>query len=220
MRWRLLPLLALLTACSVWPLTSRAPGEATPPDDSERLVRRAESAMSAGEHAQAARLFQEVISRPDSAFADRALLGLTRLLVHPGYVGKDYRQASLVADRLQREHPGSPFVSEARAWCDLLQGYLTQTAALESRSRELAERTRELDRRTQELERLKNIDQELERRTQELRARTQELERLKRLDQELERLTHELAQELERRTQELQRLKRLDLQLEKQKKKP
>lgn len=218
MRRRFLPMLLLLPACSAW--WAVTPVDVPPPDDSARLVRRAEAEAQGGAHAEAARLFEEVISRPNGAFVDRALLGLTRLLVYPEYAGRDYGQAYLVADRLQREYPGSPYVAEARAWQDLLAAYLARSRELVQLERELDESTRELERRGRELVRLQHLDQELERRTQELRLRTQELERLKRLDQELERLTHELAQELERRTQELQRLKRLDLQLEKQKKKP
>ena len=218
-RWRLLPLLLLLPACTAW--WARAPVETAPPDDSERLVRRAETEVQAGAHAEAARLFEEVISRPNGAFADRALLGFARLLVDPEYASRSYAQAYLVVDRLQREHPNSTYGAEARAWKDLLAAYLTRNRELAQLERELDESTRELERRGQELVRLQHLDQELERRTQELKARTQELEHLKKLDQELERLTHELAQELQRRTQELQRLKRLDLQLEKQKtKKP
>jgi hypothetical protein len=211
MRWRLLPLLLLLPACTAW--WARAPVDTPPPDDSERLVRRAETEVQAGAHAEAARLFEEVISRPNGAFADRALLGFARLLVDPEYAGQSYDRAYLVVDRLQREHPNSAYGAEARAWKDLLAAYLTRNQELAQLERELDESTRELERRGQELVRLQHLDQELERRTQELRLRTQELERLKKLDQELERRT----QELERRTQELQRLKRLDLQLEKQK---
>ena len=216
--WRLLPLLLLLPACSAWWSGSRL--EAPPPDDSERLVRQAEADVQSGRYAEAARLFEEVASGPNGVFTDRALLGLTRLLVYPEYEGRSYARAALVAERLQREYPDSPHAAEARAWQDLLTAYLARTQELAELERELEESTRELERRAQELVRLQHLDQELERRTQELKLRTQELERQKKLDQELERLTHELAQELERRTQELQRLKRLDLQLEQQKKKP
>ena len=219
MGWRLLPLLALLSGCVAWwapPPAVQAPL----PDDTDRLLRRAEAEAQAGTPAEAARLFQEVLSRSNGTFTDRALIGLTRVLVYPEYDGRDYTQAYLVADRLQRDYPTSPYASEARAWQDLLAAYLTRNQELGQLARELDESTRELERRGRELERLQYLDQELERRTQELQLRTQELERLKRLGQELERVTNELAQELERRTQELQRLKRLDLQLEQQKKKP
>lgn len=215
-RW-LLPLL-LLPGCTAW--WTVAPVDMPPPDDSARLIRRAETEVQAGAHDEAVRLFEEVVSRPNGAFADRALLGLTRLLVYPDYAGRNYAQAYLVADRLQREYPGSPYAVEARAWQNLLAAYLTRNQELARLARELDESTRELGRRAREIERLQHLDKELDRRTQELGLRTQELQRLKALDQELERLTHELAQELERRTQELQRLKRLDLQLEQQKKKP
>jgi hypothetical protein len=191
----------------------------TPSDDTERLLRLAETQAQAGAHAEAARLFEEVVRRSSPAFADRALLGLTRLLVDSKSAACDYRHAHLVAERLVREYPDSPYAAEARAWRDLLGSYLDREQELEQRTQELDQSVQELERRAQELERLKHLDQELERRTLELAQRTQELEQLKRLDQELERLTHQLAQELERRTQELQRLKRLDLELE-QKKKP
>ena len=216
--WRILPLLLLLPACSTW--WARAPADLTPPDDSERLVRRAEIEVRTGALDQAARLFEEVIGQPDGAFADRALLGLTRVLVDPGYPARDYARAHALVDRLRREHPGSPYAAEARAWQELLGAYLARSRELARLARELNEAAQELERRGRELARLQRLDQELERRTQELKLRSQELERQKRLDQELERLTHELAHELERRTQELQRLKRLDLQLEKPKKKP
>jgi hypothetical protein len=218
MGWRLLPLLLFLPACAVW--WGGTPVDVAPPDDTERLVRRAEGEARAGAHEQAARLFEEVVGRPNGAFADRALLGLTRLLADPAYAGRDYGQAYFAADRLQREYPSSPYAAEARAWQDLLAAYLTRNHELARLTRELDERTQELERRGQEIERLQRLDEELEQRTEELKLRTQELRQLKRVDQELERLTHELAQELERRNMELQRLKRLDLQLEQQKKKP
>jgi DNA repair exonuclease SbcCD ATPase subunit len=186
----------------------------------ERIVRRAELEAQGGAHAEAQRLYEEVLNRPNGAFADRALLGLTRVLVDPDYAGRDYAQAFVLVDRLQREYPRSAYTAEARAWQDLLAAYLMRNQELDMLARELGESAQEVERLGQEIARLQTVDQELERRTQELRVRTQELERLKRMDQELERLTHELAQELERRTQELQRLKRLDLQLEQQKKKP
>jgi DNA repair exonuclease SbcCD ATPase subunit len=221
MTWRLLPLLLLVAACAA----ERPPGPAVGrlPDDTDRLVRLAEAQAQAGEHTEAARLFEEIARRPNQPFADRALVGLTRLLVHPEYAGRDYQQAYVVADRLVREYPDSQYTTEARAWRDLLAAYLAlgqeleqRAVELDQRTVELDQRTRELERRTQELERLKRLDLELERRTRELERRTQELERLKRLDLELERRT----QELEQRTQELERLKRLDLELEQQKRKP
>jgi hypothetical protein len=219
MGWRLLPLLALLSGCVAgW---APPPGvQAPPPDDTDRLLRRAEAKAQAGAPAEAARLFQEALSRSNGTFTDRALIGLTRVLVYPEYDGRDYTQAYLVANRLQREYPNSPHAPEARAWQELIAAYLTRNQDLGRLTRRLDETTRELERRGRELERQQSLEQELERRTQELKARTQELERLRHLGQELERVANELAQELERRTQELQRLKRLDLQLEQQKKKP
>jgi DNA repair exonuclease SbcCD ATPase subunit len=218
MGWRILPLLLLLPACTAW--WASAPVDAPLPDDSERLVRRAEAAAQRRDHAEAARLFEEAVRPAHPAYGDRALLGLTRLLVLREYAGRDYDRAAWVAERLVREYPDSPYAAEARAWQDLLAAYLTRSEALAKLERELDANARELDRRGRELTRLQHLDEELERRTQELKVRTQELERQKRLDQELERLAQDLAQELERRTQELQRLKHLDLQLEKQKKKP
>jgi DNA repair exonuclease SbcCD ATPase subunit len=222
MAWRLLPFCCLLLAACAGGRTT-PPVDARPPDDSERLVRRAEAAVQAGAYAEAARLFAEAIDGPHPAFADRALVGLTRLLVCPDYPGRDYRQAYLVADRLRREHPQSRYADEARAWRELLLAYLTRDRELEQRARELEERTRESERRAQELERLRGVDAALERRAQELDRVSQELRRLKILDAELERRTQELERltyELERRTQELDRLKRLDLELEQQKRKP
>jgi hypothetical protein len=223
--WRWLALLLILPACSSW--WAAAPVDRPPADDSERIVRRAEAEAQAGAYPEAARLFSAVINGSNGAFTDRALLGLTRVLVYPEYPGRDYAQAYALTERLQREYPHSPYVAEARAWRDLLGAYLTRNEELSRLARELDQNARELERRARELERLQQVDQELERRTQELQLRTQalqlrtqELERQKRLDQELERLTHELALELERRTQELQRLKSLDLQLEKPKTKP
>ena len=143
--WRLLPLLLLLPACTTW--WARAPVDTPPPDDSERLVRRAEGQVQAGARAEAARLFEEVISRPNGAFADRALWGFARLLVDPEYEGRSYAQAYLVVDRLQREHPSSPYGAEARAWQDLLAAYLARNQELAQLERELDDSTRELERR-------------------------------------------------------------------------
>ena len=74
--WRLLPLVLLLAACGI----GRAPGLAAPlsSNDTERLVRRAEREAQAENHAEATRLFEEVLRQPKSAFADRAPIGLTR----------------------------------------------------------------------------------------------------------------------------------------------
>ena len=148
--WRILPLLLLLTACASWLPWGKASGPRTtgPPDDTRELVIHAESLVQSGSYAQAVVLFQEVARNPNSAFVDRALLGLTRSFSYPAYAGHDYRQAFTMADRLVREYPDSPFAVEGRAWRDLLLGYLV--------------RGQELERRTQELERLKRLDLELE----------------------------------------------------------
>jgi len=201
MTWRLVPLLLLVAGCAGGP--TPAPNAAPPPDDTGRLVRLAEMQVRAGAHAEAARTFEEVTRNPSSAFADRALLGLTRVLCNSEYAGRDYRQAHLVVDRLVREYPDSPYAGEARAWRDLLVAYLALEQEFERRTRE-------------ELGRLERLGLELERRTLELERRTRELEWFKGVDLELERRTLEL----ERRTQELERLKRLDLELEQQKRKP
>ena len=127
----------------------------------------------------------------------------------------DYTQAYVVADRLVRDHPGSPYASEGRAWRELLVAYLALDQEFAQRTAELHQLIRTDEERTQELERLKRLDPSS---TAHPRAeqRTQELERLKRLDVELERRTREL----ERRTQELEQLKRLDLELEQRQRKP
>ena len=148
--WRVIPLLLLLTACAgglPW-RSAASPQTTPPPDDTKELVSRAESLANTGSHAQAVALFEEVARNPRSAFVDRALLGLTRSFSNPGYTGRDYRQALMMADRLVREYPDSPLAVEGRAWRDLLSGYLA--------------RGQELERRTQELERLKRLDLELE----------------------------------------------------------
>jgi hypothetical protein len=201
---------------------SRAPVLAAPlpPGDTERLVRLAETRAQAGEHADAARLFEEVVRRPSSPFTDRALVGLTRLLVNPESPDRDYRAAHRVAEQLVREYPESPYASEARAWRDLLASYLVRSQQLEQRRQELDDATRELEGRTR---RLREADRELQERTLEVERLNQELKRLKVLDAELERRTQELEKlsyELDRRNKELERLKRLDLELEQQKKKP
>jgi hypothetical protein len=143
---------------------SRAPVLAAPlpPGDTERLVRLAETRAQAGEHAEAARLFEEVVRRPSSPFTDRALVGLTRLLVNPESPDRDYRAAHRVAEQLVREYPESPYASEARAWRDLLASYLVRSQQLEQRRQELEKLSYELDRRNKELERLKRLDLELE----------------------------------------------------------
>jgi Skp family chaperone for outer membrane proteins len=166
------------------------------------------------------RLFEEVAQDPSSAFADRALLGLTRSLCNREYAGHDYVAAYVAADRLLREYPDSRYAEEARAWRDLLEGHLAGGQELARRLVQVEGMVRELERQSRELQRLRGVDLELERRTRELDQRTQELERLKRVDLELERRTQELERlkrvdlELERRTQELEQLKRLDLELE------
>jgi hypothetical protein len=207
---RILPLLLILAACAGRP-TPPPPATpvAAPPSEAERLVGLAESWERTGAHDQAVRLFEEIASNPSSPVADRALLGLTRSLCNADYPGHDYRRAYFVADRLVREYPDSRHAVEARAWRDLLLGYLARGQELERRNTELEQALQEQTRSTQELERLKGVDQELERRTRELQQRTQEVERLKRVDQELQQ-----------RTQELERLKRLDLELEQRKRRP
>jgi hypothetical protein len=216
--WRLLPLVLLLAACG----SGRGSGLATPlpPNDAERLVRLAEREAQAGNDAEAARLFEEVLRRPSPPFADRVLVGLTRLYVDPGSVTHDYRRAYLVAERLVREYPDSAHAAEARAWRDLLGSYLARGQELERRAMELDQAVLELRGRTQRIE---DLDQELQQRAREVERLNQELKRLKILDAELEKRTQELERlsyELERRNSELQRLKRLDLELEQQKKKP
>jgi hypothetical protein len=209
--WRLLPLLLILAACAGGRMAPPAatPPAAASPDDTEQLVSLAETWAQAGAHTQAVLLFEEITRTPSSAFADRALLGLTRSLCNPEYAGQDYLQAYLVVDRLVREYPDSHHATEARAWRELLLGYLARGQELERRTMELEQVILEQERHAQELERLKGVDLELERRTRELQRRTQELERLKSVDLELER-----------RTQALERLKRLDLELEQRKRKP
>ena len=217
--WRVLPLILLLAACA----SGRGSGLATPlpPDDTERLLRLAEREAQAGNDAEAARLFEEVLRRPAGpAVTDRALVGLTRLLVDPESVTHDYRRAHVLAERLVREHPDSAHAAEARAWRDLLGSYLARGQELERRAQELDQNARELKGRTQQIE---ELDQELQQRSREVERLNQELKRLKILDVELERRTQELERlsyELERRNRELQRLKSLDLELEQQKKKP
>jgi DNA repair exonuclease SbcCD ATPase subunit len=222
--WRLVPLLVVLAACGIW--RSPAVVAPLPPNERERLVRQAETKAQAGSYAEAERLFQEALRQPNGAFRDRALLGLTRVLVDSEYPGRDYRQAYLTAERLAREYPESAYASEARAWRDLLGSYLARGQELERQTQELArlkELDQELERRSQEVERLKHVNRELEQRAREVERLSQELKRLKVVDVELERRTQELERlsyELERRNQELDRLKRLDLELEQQKKKP
>jgi hypothetical protein len=143
-------------------------------------------AGAVGAHKEAARLFDEIARDPSSAFADRALLGLTRILCNPEYAGRDYAQAYVVADRPVHDYPGSPYASEGRAWRELLVAYLALEQEFAQRTAELHQLIRTDEQRTQELERLRRLDVELERRTRELERRTQELERLKRLDLELE----------------------------------
>ena len=209
--WLLVPLALGLASCAAEPKAPPAPVApmAAPPDAGEGLVRLAESWAESGSHDKAVALFEEIAKDPGSPVADRALLGLTRSLCNPEYPQHDYRQAFVVADRLVREYPASQYTVEARAWRELLLGYLARGRELERRTMELEQTVIEQERQTQELERLKGVDQELERRTRELQKRTQEVERLKRVDSELER-----------KTQELERLKRLDLELEQRKRKP
>lgn len=209
--WLLVPLALVLASCAAAPKAPPAPvvPMAAPADAGEGLVRLAESWAESGSHDKAVALFEEVAKDPSSPVADRALLGLTRSLCNPEYAQHDYRQAFLVADRLVHDYPASQYSVEARAWRELLIGYLARGRELERRTMELEQGAVEQERQTQELERLKGVDAELERRTRELQKRTQEVDRLKRVDSELER-----------KTQELERLKRLDLELEQRKRKP
>jgi hypothetical protein len=211
--WLLVPLALVLASCAAAPKVPPPPPPAAPiakpPDAGEGIVRLAESLAESGSHDKAVALFEEAAKNPGSPVADRALLGLTRSLCNPEYAGHDYRRAFVVADRLVREYPASQYTVEARAWRELLLGYLARGRELERRTMELEQTAIEQQRQTEELERLKGVDLELERRTLELQKRTQEVERLKRVDAELER-----------KTQELERLKRLDLELEQRKRKP
>lgn len=107
------------------------------------MVSEAEAQVKAGAYPAATRLFETVVRRHQSApVHDRALYGLARTLVLAENAARDYRQALGYFDRLLREHPGSPYASDARAWRFLLTAYLA---------------------RTEELERLKKLDIELER---------------------------------------------------------
>ena len=216
--WRLIALVVLLAACGL----GRAPVVATPlpPDETERVVRLAETRAQAGAYAEAERLFEQALRRPNAAFADRALLGLTRLLVDSANASRDYRRAYVFAERLAREHPASPYAAEGRAWRDLLGSYLARGQELERRAQELEQSARELEGRA---ERIQGLDQELQQRAREAERLAQEVKRLKIVDAELERRSQELERlsfELERRNKELERLKRLDIELEQQKKKP
>jgi tetratricopeptide (TPR) repeat protein len=117
--------------------------EEPPPDDTDRLLRDADARAHAGAHVAAARLYDQVARlAPPSAFRDRALYGLGRLLVQPDNPGRDYRQAYAWFDRLLRDHPRSPLAPDARAWHELLGAYLA---------------------RSEEIEQLKRLDLELER---------------------------------------------------------
>ena len=178
----------LLSACASTGVVSRDP----PPDDAAVKVRDAEALVRVGQYLGATRLLDEVARRPPTTPAhDRALLALGRLLVLADNPGLDYRQATRYFDRLLRDHPESPYATDARAWRDLLTAHLALSQELRARSQELEARTQELEARTQELrarsQELETRTQELRVRTQELRARMQDLERLKRLDVELER---------------------------------
>jgi hypothetical protein len=208
--WRLIPMLMLLTACAngLWG-ESAVPRAVAPPDDTEQTVSQAEGLVRAGAYDRAVPLFQEVADNPSSAFADRALLGLTKSLCSPDYAGHDYRLAYVMADRLVRDYPDSHLAPEGRAWRDLILAYLARGQEIDRRTMELEQVLTDQARQQQELERLRGVDQELERRTRDLQRRTQELERLRAVDQELER-----------RTRELEQLKRLDLELEQKKRKP
>jgi tetratricopeptide (TPR) repeat protein len=199
---RRLLLILLATAAAACSVARPATQLAPPPDDSDRMVRLADACVEAGDYREALRLLTAVASlSPASPFQDRALFGLGRLLVQPGHGIRDYWQAYAAFDRLTREHADSPYADEARAWRDVLVGYLSQSRELEQRAQELDDSTEALERylaRGQELQqRMRDLERQLERRTQELERRTRDLER-----------------QLERRTQELERLKRLDLELE------
>ena len=93
-------------------------------------------------HAEAARLFEEVISRPNGAFADRALVGLTRLLVDPEYAGRTMRRRTSWRSASSARAPDSAYAAEARAWRISSASYLTRSQELAQLARELDESTR------------------------------------------------------------------------------
>ncbi|HZS33047.1 MAG TPA: hypothetical protein VFC42_06670 [Methylomirabilota bacterium] len=149
---------------------ARVLAPAAPPDDGMWALRRADALVQAGAAAEATRLLAEAAATAaDSPSHDRVLYRLGRLLVDPASPAIDYPQAFRTFDRLVEAHPRSPYAPEARAWRELLEGYLARTQELQRSSRELERRaaellraTREVERRTQELERLKAIDLQVE----------------------------------------------------------
>ncbi len=163
----LLATLALASGCGGG---ARALAPAAPPDDGTWALRQADALVQAGALTDATRLLAEAAATAtDSPSHDRVLYRLGRLLVDPANATIDYRQAFLTFERLVEAHPKSPYAPEARAWRELLDGYLARTQELQRASRELERRaaellraTREVERRTQELERLKAIDLQVE----------------------------------------------------------
>ena len=141
-RLTLLVMLMTLSACSAAPWT-----QLTSSFEADRLVREADAQIQAGNWAAAVRILEGVVRRyPDAPVHDEALYHLARALVLGANGGREYRQAAGYLDRLLREHPTSPYATDARVWRALLGAYVARGA--------------EMDRL---LERLKAIDVELER---------------------------------------------------------
>lgn len=138
MRYRILALsLLLLTGCSVAPL-ERLTGYL----EADSLVRQADAQLRAGNSTAAIRILEDVARRfPDASVHDKALYELARTLVLTATSPREYRQASTVLDRLLREHPTSPYVTDARALRIVLGAYVARAAELDR----LLERLRAID---------------------------------------------------------------------------
>jgi outer membrane protein assembly factor BamD (BamD/ComL family) len=138
MRYRTLLLsLLLLAGCGVAPLERLAASR-----EADSLVRQADAQLRSGNPAAAIRILEDVTRRfPDASVHDKALYELARTLVLTATSPREYRQAATVLDRLLREHPTSPYVSDARALRIVLGAYVARTAELDR----LLERLRAID---------------------------------------------------------------------------
>jgi hypothetical protein len=109
--------------------------------EGERLLREADAQLTTGNPAAAIRVLEDVVRRfPEVPVHDRALYELARALVLTTN-SRDYRQAITHLERLLREHPTSPYATDARALRITIGAYVARTAELDR----LLERLRAID---------------------------------------------------------------------------
>jgi hypothetical protein len=113
-------------------------------EGSDRSLRVAEGQLARGNPAAAVRILEDLVREsPESSSHDRALYRLASALIVTGNASGDYWPALAPLTRLLREHPNSPYVTEARALRVLIGAYVARTA---ERDRLLKQLKAEFDR--------------------------------------------------------------------------